>query len=175
MGGLDKAVSSNLGLVVLLLGILLVITTAVAVTAFLHASATRKKFRSLLSGVRGETLEQLLSDHMKERAEHCEQLNAIADRVRVLESKMETSKRYLGVVRYNAFEDVGGDQSFSLAFYDERGHGAIITSVVGRTNARVYCKEIEAGQAKKDLSAEEQAALEAAARQRAETKKAGIK
>ncbi|MBL8049518.1 MAG: DUF4446 family protein [Chthonomonas sp.] len=167
MGALETFAKQNLGVVTAALLILTLAALVLAAVGFSNAAKTRKQLRSLLDGVRGETLEQMLHAHMRERAEQAATLAAHAKALETLESKMESSKRYLGVVRYNAFDDVGGDQSFALALYDETGHGAVISSVVGRSNARVYCKEIEGGQAKKDLSQEEQAALEAAARNRA--------
>ncbi|MFX8743303.1 DUF4446 family protein, partial [Acinetobacter baumannii] len=75
---------------------------------------------------------------------------------------MRQSKRFVGVVRYNAFDDVGADQSFSLALYDDEGNGAVLTSQIGREVCRVFGKQIHAGKSDYPLSAEEQRAIEAA-------------
>lgn len=167
MGALDQLAKQNQGLILCLLLILTVAALSLAMSAFVTAARTRRQLGSLLEGVRGETLEQMLRAHMTERAAQSQTLEDHTRQLATLTTKMESSKRYLGIVRYDAFNDVGGEQSFALALYDETGHGAILSSVVGRNSARVYCKEIESGQAKKDLSQEEQAALEAAARNRA--------
>ena len=79
-----------------------------------------------------------------------------------LEDQMMTSKRFVGLVRYDAFDDVGGKQSFSLAVYDENGDGAIVTSQVGRMDCRVYAKSLIGGQAEAELSQEEMDALRSA-------------
>lgn len=76
---------------------------------------------------------------------------------------MESAKRYLAVVRYDAFDDVGGEQSFAFAMYDERGDGAVITSQVGRADCRVYAKQLKRGEADRELSREERSAIEQAA------------
>jgi len=129
----------------------------------------RTTFKSLIAGARGDNLEKLLLDHMAERSRMDDMQRVHTERLDGLDSKMESSKRYLGLHRYNAFDDVGGEQSFALAFYDELGHGVVISSIVGRNTNRVYCKEIVSGKALKDLSTEEQTAIEIAAKNRART------
>ena len=141
---------------------------ALAVVGLTFMVLTLKKtFQSLVSGARGENLERLLLDHMAERSRVDATLQQHASQLESLESKMESTKRYLGIHRYDAFDDVGGEQSFALALYDEHGHGAVISSIVGRSTNRVYCKEIVGGKATKDLSKEEEQAIELAAKNRA--------
>lgn len=64
-----------------------------------------------------------------------------------------------GVVRYSAFENVGGDQSFSLALVDARGNGAMLSSLHAREETRVYAKPLTQWRSSYSLSAEEQQAL----------------
>lgn len=64
-----------------------------------------------------------------------------------------------GIVRYSAFSDVGGDQSFSLALVDERGNGALISSLHGREETRLYAKPLVQWRSSYSLGAEEQQAL----------------
>ena len=64
-----------------------------------------------------------------------------------------------GVVRYSAFEKVGGDQSFSVALVDERGSGAMISGLHVREDTRVYAKPLTQWRSTYSLSAEEQQAL----------------
>lgn len=66
------------------------------------------------------------------------------------------------IVRYDAYEDVGGQQSASLAFLDASRSGIVITAIQGRDYARIYVKELERGRAPAPLSPEEQAAVERA-------------
>lgn len=144
------------GLVLLLTGVVLVLIRRVKVL--------ETRWNSLLREASGSNVEQLLQDHFDERRgllmEHAETRR----RVEVLEQKMEGSKRHLGLVRYDAFDDVGGSQSFALAVFDDRGDGAIITSLVGRTDCRVYAKPLTRGRSDRTLSQEEQRALDDARR-----------
>lgn len=68
----------------------------------------------------------------------------------------------VGLVRFNAFEDVGGEQSFALALLDARKNGVIISSLYGRHDSRCYIKGIKNGAGERTLSDEEKRALQAA-------------
>lgn len=68
----------------------------------------------------------------------------------------------LGIVRYDAFADMGGMLSFSAAMLDERGDGIVISAINGRTETRCYSKPISGGASDQNLSNEEAAAIEAA-------------
>jgi len=68
----------------------------------------------------------------------------------------------VGVVRYDAFDDMGGALSFSAALLDERGTGVVISAINGRTETRCYAKSVVDATSEQNLSAEEQAAVDAA-------------
>ncbi|HBT19808.1 MAG TPA: DUF4446 domain-containing protein [Peptococcaceae bacterium] len=76
-----------------------------------------------------------------------------------LEKMIETSLRRVGVERYNAFDDVGSDLSFSVAILDDHGTGVVITSLYGRNESRTYAKPIVKGSSQYKLSSEEVAAI----------------
>jgi len=66
------------------------------------------------------------------------------------------------VVRYDAYEDTGGQQSASYAFLDATRTGTVVTAIQGRDYARIYVKELDRGKASVPLSPEEQQAVERA-------------
>jgi hypothetical protein len=66
------------------------------------------------------------------------------------------------VVRYDAYEDTGGQQSASFAFLDATRTGTIVTAIQGRDYARIYVKDLDRGKASIALSPEEQEAVERA-------------
>jgi hypothetical protein len=66
------------------------------------------------------------------------------------------------VVRYDAYEDTGGQQSASYAFLDATRTGTVVTAIQGRDYARIYVKELDRGTASVALSPEEQEAVERA-------------
>jgi hypothetical protein len=72
---------------------------------------------------------------------------------------IEAAVRNVGLVRYDAFEDVGGRLSFSCALLDEHGTGVVLTSINGRQETRVYAKPVTQGQSTYNLSREEEEAI----------------
>lgn len=70
----------------------------------------------------------------------------------------------IGLVRYSAFEDTGGDQSFSLALVDGDGDGVILSALYGRDATRVYAKPVEGWTSSRTLANEEEQALKQARR-----------
>jgi len=77
---------------------------------------------------------------------------------RLLQALPHTIQGY-GVVRYDAFENVAGDQSFSLALVDVEGSGVMLSGLHSRADTRVYAKALKQWQAGYGFSAEEQQAL----------------
>lgn len=68
-----------------------------------------------------------------------------------------------GLIRYDAFEDMGGRLSFSAALIDDHGDGIVITSINGRTETRTYAKPVSKLRSEHNLSDEERVAIDQAA------------
>ena len=66
------------------------------------------------------------------------------------------------MVRYDAFADMGGHLSWSLALLDDRGDGVVLTSIHGRSDARSYAKSVTSWSSEAQLSPEEEEAIAAA-------------
>lgn len=161
MDVLLKSLTQHASAALLVFCVVLLILAAAEAYTLLRLRRIESKWRHLLTDSRGESLETLLYDHLRERLETESQIEALSSRTRTLEEQMNGAVRYVGLVRYDAFPDVAGSQSFSLAVYDERGDGAIISSIVGRNSCRVYSKPLVAGRSERDLSQEEQRAIRA--------------
>lgn len=116
----------------------------------------------LADGVQTGNLEQVLQQQLRNSAKTDSDIQGLSERLKVAEAKLIQSKRYVGLVRYDAFDDVGGGQSFSLAVCDENGDGAIITSQVGRMDCRVFGKTLRSGRSDVSMTAEEEQAIEEA-------------
>ncbi len=70
--------------------------------------------------------------------------------------------RKIGIVRFNPFREVGGDQSFSLALLDADDSGIVISSLYSREENRIYGKPIKNSKSEYQLSEEENKAIEIA-------------
>jgi Protein of unknown function (DUF4446) len=97
---------------------------------------------------------------------HGEQLKKLEQAVRALNATdkrqqvaIEGGIRRVALLRYDAFEDVGGRLSFSCALLDEFGSGVVLTSINGRQETRVYAKSVTDGQSNHNLSVEEEEAI----------------
>lgn len=123
--------------------------------------AMERRWETVLGEAQGRSVFDALSEHFLERRDVQEVLVQVRGRLDILDEKVKRSKRFVGLVRYDAFEDVRGGQSFSLSIYDEEGNGVVVTSVVGRELGRVYVKELVQGTAA-GLSQEEEQAIRAA-------------
>jgi Protein of unknown function (DUF4446) len=77
----------------------------------------------------------------------------------VTERSLRTSLRFQGMVRYDAYRDMGGSQSWSIALLDGNQSGAVVTSLHARDHARVYLKEMVEGAPGQRLSPEEERAV----------------
>lgn len=77
----------------------------------------------------------------------------------VTERSLATSLRFQGLVRYDAYRDMGGSQSWSIALIDGNGTGAVVTCLHARDHARMYMKELEEGAPSQRLSPEEEKAV----------------
>jgi hypothetical protein len=78
------------------------------------------------------------------------------------DAEVDGPLRNTALVRYDAFGDVTGRMSFSLALLDEQGHGVTISAIAGRSDTRVYAKGVTAAKGEQDLSPEERQAVAAA-------------
>ena len=65
----------------------------------------------------------------------------------------------LGLVRFRAFQDTGGDQSFALALVDGEGNGAVVSALYGRGGTRLFAKPVQGWLSPKALGEEEEKAL----------------
>lgn len=70
-----------------------------------------------------------------------------------------TALRHVGLLRYDAFGDMGGRLSFSAAIYDDRGDGLVLSSINGRSETRTYAKALVDLRSEQALSPEEQRAV----------------
>lgn len=91
-----------------------------------------------------------------------EDLLGLRQEVAALRAEARDGLKHLAVVRYDAFDDMGGHLSWSLALLDDSGHGVVLTSIHGRSEARAYAKNIAAWTCDQQLSPEEDEAIAAA-------------
>lgn len=95
---------------------------------------------------------QKVEDLNKEIIQYCERLDKTVD----------TCIQKIGIVRYNAFKDVGSNLSFTLALLDNNNNGVVLNGIYSRDNSNIYAKPIKNGKSEYILSDEEKEAIEKA-------------
>ena len=105
-----------------------------------------------------ENLQEILSQ-FKDLKENLEKICGELEKLK-RESKFSIQKT--GVVRFNPFSEIGGNQSFSIALLDGKNNGLVITSLYTREGNRIYAKPIIEGKSQYLLSKEEKEAMEKA-------------
>jgi hypothetical protein len=150
-------VFSNATLSILVLASL---SLAILAIVLLLPGAMRDRSRRPRAGIRTEgRADVLIEGHAKaiRRLEAAVRKLALAERR--LGQLTEEAVRHVGVVRFDAFEEMGGRLSFSAALLDSRGDGVVITSINGRQETRCYAKQVRNGTSIHHLSDEERQAI----------------
>lgn len=80
-------------------------------------------------------------------------------RIATLEARARTTVQKVGFLRFNPFQDTGGDNSFVLALLDQEHNGVVVSSLYSRDGTRIYAKKIELGTTTHPLLEEEQQVL----------------
>jgi len=91
-----------------------------------------------------------------------EKVEKILEEIEKMKKEQRFSVQKVGIIRFNPFSEVGGDQSFSVALLNEGDDGMVITSLYSRQENRVYGKPIKNSQSEYSLSEEEKQAIEKA-------------
>jgi hypothetical protein len=81
------------------------------------------------------------------------------DRMGAAESRLDGAIAHRGLVRYDAYQELSGHQSTSLALLDAAGNGVVLSCLAGRDAARLYCKQVHEGRGERELSPEEDEAI----------------
>lgn len=152
----------------------LVIAAGVAVVAFLVSvilAFRLRKVRREYAILRGDGKDRDIFAAVSKGLRRVEAIDRRVDGVVATQEDAAKLGRFaiqkFGIVRYDAFEDMGGRMSFSAALLDDHGDGLVLTSINGRTETRTYAKEVRGLSSEYNLSDEEQRAISEATSVRA--------
>jgi Protein of unknown function (DUF4446) len=158
---LSSQVASNIGLIVPAL-------VAVVVILLLLVSWLARRVARLEGRVRGLTMGEegdfgdVLGAHLDRVYELGREVERLGARTGRLETVAPRAFQRVGLVRFNPFEDTGGNQSFALALLDADGNGWVLSSLHARNGTRLYAKSVRGGRSDGALSDEETAAIKQA-------------
>lgn len=122
-----------------------------------------KKYRAFMRGGRGaKSLDEALQNKLQSLNKITDVNDSLNDRITRLEKSMGRSYQKMGIVKYDAFKEMGGNLSFALCLLDDNNNGFILNTMHGRESSYTYIKEIENGTAYSTLGEEEKQALQKA-------------
>ena len=156
LGGLDIAYVL-IGMLVLILVLLVLM-----IIQFSRLSKLQKRYVKFMKGKEGKSLEQNIAglyddnEYIKQEAEKNRK------DIKEIQKRMEYCYQKLGVVKYDAFSQMGGQLSFCLALLNEKDDGFILNSVQSSEGCYTYTKEVKKGECAITLGEEEKKALDQA-------------
>jgi len=151
---------------------ILIIATVVILALFLfwniylhyNLSKIKKRARSFFASSEAQDLEEIIYKQIKKTNEIDSAIKKIIEDNKNIKNNLAECIQKVGVVRFNPFGDVGGNQSFVIALLDNSLNGVIIQSLYSRDGVRVYSKKIKLGKSEYALGKEEEEAIKIAER-----------
>ncbi|MCK4525552.1 MAG: DUF4446 family protein [Candidatus Andersenbacteria bacterium] len=155
-------INQNQEAVIILTGVVLLVFFIWNVYLNYNLSKIKKRTRSFFANSEAKDLEEIIYKQIKKTNEVDGEIKKlIEDNIKIRENMAKCVQK-VGVVRFNPFGDVGGNQSFAIALLDKYLSGAIILSLYSRDGVKVYSKQIVEGKSEYKLSKEEEEAIKIA-------------
>lgn len=141
------------------LAALIVLLVLVVLVLVVRLRRVTRRIEGLTRGEDGRSLEAILAAHLERVHGLTRDVDRLEARSTIQEAGLRHAFQRIAVVRFNPFEDTGGNQSFAIALLDAKGDGVVLSSLHARGSTRVYAKAVKAGKAETQASAEEGQAL----------------
>ena len=154
-----KALGIDPALIFLFLLVLIVILFVLYVNVTMKYNRLKSSYTTFMRGKDGKTLEESMMSGFSDVEAILKYTKQNRTDIQKLNKKMEKSYQKVGIVKYDAFNEMGGKLSFALAMLDGNNTGFVINSMHSREGCYTYIKEIIDGKSYIPLGAEEQKAL----------------
>jgi len=140
----------------LVLGIAAVAAVIVLVVQMQRMKKPFSEMAGLYDDIGTESSLKLLLKGVDENREF---IRGHGEDMKIILRKLEGCFKGIGMVKYNAFEDIGGNQSYSICILTREKNGFMLTNLVGRNSTRGYAIEVKNGEPERELGEEETEAL----------------
>ncbi|MCK4891948.1 MAG: DUF4446 family protein [Candidatus Pacebacteria bacterium] len=155
-------IDQNQETVIILAGVVLFVFFIWNVYLSYNLSRVKKRTRSFFASSEAKDLEEIIYKQIKKTNEVDGEIKKLIEDNGKIRENMAKCVQKVGVVRFNPFGDVGGNQSFAIALLDKYLSGVIILSLYSRDDVKVYSKQIIEGKSEYTLSKEEEEAIKIA-------------
>jgi len=157
---LNVLLADNFFYVTIAFGIIFLIMLFVIISTKMDLSEMRLRYKKMMTTSEGADLEQLLTNNASKIKRSLAEIERIDGEISAIKNIMDRAITRVAIVRYDAFEDISSDLSFSIALLDDNNSGIIISALNGRDSSSTYAKPIENGiSTKYKLSKEEEQVL----------------
>lgn len=159
--------------ILLTIAIMIVVMALLFILLLINMGKTRKirkKYNAFMQGKNAESLEDTLIKRIQQVEELVESETKNQENIKKISDALENTFQKVGMVKYDAFHEMGGKLSFSLALLDQKNDGFIINAMHSREGCYTYIKEIVKGNSIIVLAEEEKEALEIAIGEKKENK-----
>jgi hypothetical protein len=157
-----RFIEANSNLLILVSFCLVIIASIAIVFLLLQLRYLKRPFRAMAKIYEHDGADRALEELLKGVDENRELIREHAEELKVILKRLDGCYSGVGIEKYNAFEDIGGMQSYSLCMLTKERNGLLLTNLVGRNSARGYAIEVRAGKPSRELSDEERTAFECA-------------
>ena len=156
--------NQNQETVLILTGVILFVFFMWNIYLSYNLSKIKRRTRSFFASSEAKDLEGIIYKQIKKTNEIDCAIKKIVEDNKKIKGNLSECVQKVGVVRFNPFGDVGGNQSFVIALLDNSLNGVIIQGLYSRDGVRVYSKEIKEGKSEYALGKEEEEAIRIAER-----------
>lgn len=159
---MNAFVSSNIGLLVSISIIFGITAFSLYIVLLINIKKMSKPFSAMAQLHEAVGTEESLSKLLKGVDENREYIREHIEQLKEIMEKLHNCYSGMGIARFNAFEDIGGNQSYALCLLSRNRNGIILSNLVARDSARAYSIEIKNGNPSRELSNEETESLKEA-------------
>lgn len=152
-------VAYNIEIIIVGLSLATIITLVLTIYAMVQFRHARRMYKTFMTGTESQNLESHLLEVVSRVKTLEDDRSAQAKTLRDLDRRLSYALQRVGMVRFNAFSDAGGELSYAVALLDSEGNGVVTSSIYGRAEARVYAKSVIRGKSSFNLSQEEESAI----------------
>lgn len=142
-------------IIVIILAVMVIILFFIVIIQSKSINRLENRYRKFMRGVDNKNIEELITMYLDKIDKAAEQTEYMNELYKSLNNKLSSCVQKVSIVRYRAFEDVGSDLSYSIAFLDNKNDGVILTGIYGRNESTTYAKPIDKGLSRYELSEEE--------------------
>lgn len=159
MSNLFNNIGIDPGFIIILMMIILIVLIIMTMITFNSMKIMQRKYRMFMKGMDGASLEKVFNKKLNQVERMANVQDQQESEMQLLHMVQDRSLTKYGVVKYDAFEDVGGKLSFVLALLDRNDSGIVLNAIHSKENCFLYIKEIVKGESYIMLSNEEIEAL----------------